>query len=86
MQLEHIWDTTELEELIGTIFFDLSSILLPSSNKPICVPMQETIFEIDNKFITNRPDLFGIESNAREMSTLYDIAFEPLKKAEKMNA
>ncbi|MBP7885419.1 hypothetical protein KAZ93_04700 [Patescibacteria group bacterium] len=47
--------------------------------------MQETIFEIDNKFITNRPDLFGVESNAREMSTLYDIAFEPLKKVEKMN-
>lgn len=46
--------------------------------------MQETIFEIDNKFITNRPDLFGIESNAREMSTLYDLAFKPLNMIEKM--
>ena len=47
--------------------------------------MQETIFEIDNKFISNRPYLFGIESNAREMSTLYDIVFEPLNMVEKMN-
>lgn len=27
-------------------------------------------FEIDNKFITNRPDLFSVEGNAREFSTL----------------
>ncbi|MFO0763956.1 MAG: phenylalanine--tRNA ligase subunit beta [Candidatus Gracilibacteria bacterium] len=84
LQLEDIWSTTELESLIGVPFFSLSSTLLSSSDKPISVPMQETIFEIDNKFITNRPDLFGVEGNAREMSTLYDASFEPLKSIDRI--
>lgn len=30
------------------------------------IPFADTTFEIDNKFITNRPDLFSVVGNARE--------------------
>lgn len=30
------------------------------------------MFEIDNKFITNRPDLFSVVGNAREFHAIFD--------------
>lgn len=38
--------------------------------------MNDVVFEIDNKFITNRPDLFSVEGNAREFSALFDLPFQ----------
>jgi phenylalanyl-tRNA synthetase beta subunit len=32
-------------------------------------------FEIDNKFITNRPDLFAVYGNAREWGAVFDLNF-----------
>lgn len=49
--------------------------LLPQSRFPINLPMEEVVFEVDNKFITNRPDLFGIYGHAREMSALFGLPF-----------
>jgi phenylalanyl-tRNA synthetase beta chain len=42
--------------------------------------LSDTVFEIDNKFITNRPDLFSIEGNAREFGAIFDLAFTPYTK------
>lgn len=35
------------------------------------------MFEIDNKFITNRPDLFSVEGNAREFGAIFSLPFKP---------
>lgn len=32
--------------------------------------MNDTIFDLDNKFITNRPDLFSVIGNAREIACI----------------
>lgn len=78
--LEHFGFGEEtLEGHIGKNFFDLCATLLPNSRFPISLPMDEVIFEVDNKFITNRPDLFGVYGHAREMSTLFDL---PLSSTE----
>lgn len=42
--------------------------------------LADTILEIDNKSLTNRPDLWGHYGIARELSAIYNI---PLKKIEK---
>ena len=45
------------------------------------VCMDDVVFEIDNKSLTNRPDLWGHYGVARELSAIYDI---PLKKIDKI--
>ncbi len=42
--------------------------------------MDDTVLEIDNKSLTNRPDLWGHYGVARELSAIYDV---PLKEQEK---
>lgn len=44
------------------------------------VDMNDTILEIDNKSLSNRPDLWGHYGIARELAAIYDV---PLKKLEK---
>src|SRR5688572_16077984 len=38
----------------------------------------DTIFEIDNKSLTNRPDLWGHYGIARELAAIYKTALKPL--------
>ena len=38
-------------------------------------PLRDATFEIDNKFITNRPDLFSVYGNAREWHTVFGASF-----------
>jgi len=39
---------------------------------------QDTILEVDNKSLTNRPDLWGHYGLARELSAIYDVPLKPL--------
>ncbi|HBA44819.1 TPA: hypothetical protein DEG21_04915 [Patescibacteria group bacterium] len=34
------------------------------------------VFEIDNKFITNRPDLFSVIGNSREFGAIFSLNFK----------
>ena len=61
-----IVDLSEFEAQAGT---DLAKAL----------DLDDVILEIDNKSLTNRPDLWGHYGIAREISALYDL---PLKEAE----
>ncbi len=74
--LEECFDEKILESSIGKPFFDLSMTLPNVDGTPVSCPIRDTIFEIENKNITNRPDLFWLEWNAREFSTLFSL---PLK-------
>ena len=46
------------------------------------VCMNDTVLEIDNKSLTNRPDLWGHYGIARELSAIYDVPLKELEKIE----
>ena len=71
MILEDNWEANLLESMIGQSFFDLT-LPFPGQNGEIYnFPLRDATFEIDNKFITNRPDLFSVYGNAREWHTVF---------------
>jgi phenylalanyl-tRNA synthetase beta chain len=77
MILENIWDEKTLEKMLGKSFFDLT-LPFPWKNGEIYqFPLRDVMFEIDNKFITNRPDLFSVVGNAREFGAVFDLLFAP---------
>lgn len=75
MILEEIWEADFLEKMVGKSVFDLELDfpLLNGTNGKIA--LRDITFEIDNKFITNRPDLFSIIGNAREWSAIFGEKF-----------
>ena len=52
----------------------------PGDNISDLIEMNDTVLEIDNKSLSNRPDLWGHYGIARELSTIYNA---PLKKLQK---
>ncbi len=52
----------------------------PGQNIAEVVCMEDTIFEIDNKSLTNRPDLWGHYGIARELAAIYDLPLKELPK------
>lgn len=75
MILEDFFDKNFLESKIGSDFFDLSLDFPGIDGQIVQIPFRDTTFEIDNKFITNRPDLFSVVGNAREWATVFDKNF-----------
>lgn len=67
--LETVWDEKILEKNIGKPFGELS-LSLPGHDGDIVYPMNDVVFDLDNKFITNRPDLFSVMGNAREIACI----------------
>ena len=53
----------------------------PGDNIADVMNLNDTVLEIDNKSLSNRPDLWGHYGIARELSTIYNV---PLKKMEEM--
>ncbi len=65
---EHeIMDVTYLECAPGTPLAD-------------ALGLRDIILEIDNKSMTNRPDLWGHYGIARELAALYDLPLQPIEK------
>ena len=59
---------------------DLSEFAAPAgTNLAVALGLDDVILEIDNKSLTNRPDLWGHYGIAREISALYDL---PLREFE----
>lgn len=62
---------------------DLSSLdLKVGENIATALKLDDIVLEIDNKSLSNRPDLWGHYGIAREVSVIYNI---PLKKIPKFN-
>lgn len=71
--LEYFFPPKEEKEIV-----DLKGVdCRPGQNIAEVVYMNDTVFEIDNKSLTNRPDLWGHYGMARELSAIYDV---PLKE------
>lgn len=54
----------------------------PGQNIAEVTHMEDTVFEIDNKSLTNRPDLWGHYGIARELSAIYEVPLKELSKIE----
>lgn len=74
-RLEEVYGEAFLESRLGTPFGELPLSIPGLDGKPFEAKLNDVVFEIDNKFITNRPDLFSVEGNAREFSALFDLPF-----------
>lgn len=46
------------------------------------VDMNDTVLEIDNKSLSNRPDLWGHYGIARELATIYNVSLKKISKYE----
>lgn len=77
MQLEKHFSESLLASKLGTPFYDLEVTIPGNGSDTYSFPLKDTIFEIDNKFITNRPDLFSAEGNAREFGAIFSLPFTP---------
>lgn len=65
------------EDHSGIIIFDDSMVV--GTNLKDIMPLEDTVFEVDNKSLTNRPDLWGHYGIARELAALLN---RPLRKLE----
>ena len=66
-----------------TEIIDLSGIdCKPGDNIADIVDMHDTVLEIDNKSLSNRPDLWGHYGIARELSAIYNVPLKDLPKYE----
>ncbi len=77
MVLENYFPESLLDSKLGTPFYDLELSIPGNGNIKYSFPLKDTVFEIDNKFITNRPDLFSCEGNAREFGAIFSLPFTP---------
>ncbi|MFA6091203.1 MAG: phenylalanine--tRNA ligase subunit beta, partial [Candidatus Gracilibacteria bacterium] len=77
MTLENHFSESLLASKLGTPFYDLEISIPGSGTTDYSFPLKDTVFEIDNKFITNRPDLFSCEGNAREFGAIFSLPFTP---------
>lgn len=63
----------------GTIM-DLSACSAPAgTNLAVALGIDDIVLEIDNKSLTNRPDLWGHYGIAREFSAMYDLPLAPIE-------
>lgn len=67
--------------MVGKPLWDLTFPFPGRDGKSAQVKLGDITFEIDNKFITNRPDLFGVYGNAREWGAVFGLDFVPYTPA-----
>ena len=83
LPLESVWEEDFLEKNLWEPFWALT-LELPGYAGTISYAMNDIIFDLDNKFITNRPDLFSVVGNAREIACIEkkEFSYAPLWKGE----
>lgn len=54
----------------------------PGQNIADVLGLNDTVLEIDNKSLSNRPDLWGFYGIARELSTIYNVPLKPIEGFE----
>ncbi len=74
--LADLFPTDDDHAIMDITYLDV----MPGVNLADALGLDDMILEIDNKSMTNRPDLWGHYGIARELAALYNL---PLKKIEK---
>lgn len=80
MRLENYFDVQILAKQLWKPFNELEIDILWIDWNKKWIKLKDIVFEIDNKFITNRPDLFSVEWNAREFGAIFNLPFQPYSK------
>ncbi len=79
--LADLFPAKEEAEIVDLSEFDVK----PGENVAVALGLDDIILEIDNKSMTNRPDLWGHYGMAREIAALYDLELckiDPYKAPE----
>lgn len=76
--LDKLFPSKDMYEIVDLKGLDCT----PGQNIADLIGMNDTIIEIDNKSLTNRPDLWGHYGIARELGAIYDIPLKSLPKVE----
>lgn len=79
--LSDLFPSKEEGEIVDLSDFDV----VPGTNLVEALGLDDVILDIDNKSLTNRPDLWGHYGMAREIAALYDLplkSFEPFTPPE----
>ncbi len=77
--LSELFPAEEEHEIVDLSDFDINA----GENVAVALGLDDIILEIDNKSMTNRPDLWGHYGMAREIAALYNLE---LKKIEPYSA
>lgn len=85
MKLEDYFDKSILLSNIWKPFYDLEISIPWIWKDEFKMKLSDIVFEIDNKFITNRPDLFSVEWNSREFWAIFNLPFTSYNKDYKFN-
>ncbi len=72
--LADLFPPTDDHEIVDLSAFDVT----PGENVAVALGLDDIILEIDNKSMTNRPDLWGHYGMAREIAALYDLELLPI--------
>ncbi len=76
--MEDLFPATDDHEIVDLSAFDAPAGTPIAEALDLC----DYILEIDNKSMTNRPDLWGHYGIAREIAALYDLPLEPIPAAD----
>ena len=76
--LGDLFPPAEEHEIVDLSDFDVKA----GENVAVALGLDDIILEIDNKSMTNRPDLWGHYGMAREIAALYDAELLPIKPYE----
>jgi len=74
--LADLFPANEEHEIMDVTYLDCA----PGTPIADALGLRDIILEIDNKSMTNRPDLWGHYGIARELAALYDLPLEPIGK------
>ncbi len=73
--LADLFPAAEEHEIVDLSGFDVKA----GENVAVALGLDDIVLEIDNKSMTNRPDLWGHYGMAREIAALYDVELLPIK-------
>ncbi len=76
--LEELFPITQPAEIMDISDFDVK----PGTSVADALDINDIIFDIDNKSLTNRPDLWGHYGMAREFAAIYNCELKPFKKVD----
>lgn len=83
--LEALFSTNESHHIVDLTEEGIDREVELTPGMPIAeaLDLNDQIVEIENKSITNRPDLWGHYGIARELSAIYHVALKPMDEAKK---
>lgn len=83
--LEALFPTSESHHIVDLTEEGIDREVELTPGMPIAeaLDLNDQIVEIENKSITNRPDLWGHYGIARELSAIYHVALKPMDEVQK---